>query len=92
MNINNSSNSSTQMGRLPCWGAPPCNALEHRAWSGFDQPPLHRQDPLQGTRFCAASFQKFKLDKRAQPLGDLNFQRACRSEHEQGFWDLRPSI
>ena len=38
-----------------------------------------------------ASFQKFNLEKWAQPLGDLNFQRASRSDNKQWFWDLRPS-
>ena len=38
-----------------------------------------------------ASFQKFNMVKRARPLGDLNFQRACWSENKQWFWDLRPS-
>ena len=39
-----------------------------------------------------ASFQKFNMDKWAQPLGDLNFQRASWIEHKQWFWDLRPLI
>ena len=34
-----------------------------------------------------ASFQKLNLEKWAQPLGDLSFQRACRREHKQ--WLVR---
>ena len=37
-----------------------------------------------------ASFQKFNLDKWAEPLEDLNFQMAFRSEHKKWFWDVRP--
>ena len=37
-------------------------------------------------------FQKLNLEKWDQPLGYLNFQRACRRENQQWFWDLRPSI
>ena len=44
------------------------------------------------TIMATASFQKFNLEHWAQPLGDFNFQRACRSEHEQCFWDVRPSV
>ena len=39
----------------------------------------------------SANFQKLHPETWAQPLGELNFQRACRSEHEQWFWDSRPS-
>ena len=35
---------------------------------------------------------KLNLEEWAQPLGDLNFQKACWSESKQWFWDLRPSI
>ena len=37
-------------------------------------------------------FTKLNLDKWAQPLGDLNFQRASWSAHKRWFWDLRPSL
>ena len=38
-----------------------------------------------------ASSQKLSLDKWAQPLGNLDFQRACWSENKQwsGIWDLQ---
>ena len=38
-----------------------------------------------------ASVQKWHLGKWAQPPGDVNFQGACWSEHQQLLWDLRPS-
>ena len=38
-----------------------------------------------------ASFQKFTLEKWAQPLGNLKFHRACWFENKQWFWDFRPS-
>ena len=41
--------------------------------------------------WIGAIFQEFDLDKWAQLLGDLNFQRAFRVGHKQWFWDLRPS-
>jgi len=34
---------------------------------------------------------KNSLEERAQPLGDLNFQRACICRDERWLWDLRPS-
>ena len=37
-------------------------------------------------------FNVTNLKKWAQPLGDLNFQRAFRSDNKQRFWDLGPSI
>ena len=37
-------------------------------------------------------FSKAQSGKWAQPLGDLNFQRACWSAHKQWLWDLSPSI
>ena len=48
------------------------------------------QEPV--APFATADVQKVNMDKWAQPLGDLNFQRAFRSEHKQWFWDSRPSI
>ena len=48
------------------------------------------------SRFCLSQtlwkHEKFNLEKSAQPLRDLNFQRTCWSEHRQRFWDLRPWI
>ena len=38
------------------------------------------------------SSRKLNLERWAQALGDLNFQRAFWREHKQWFWDLRPSI
>ena len=35
---------------------------------------------------------RFNLERLAQPLGDLNFRRAFRSEDKQWFWDLRPPV
>ena len=32
------------------------------------------------------------MAKWAKPLGYLNFQRACSSEHKQWLWDSRPSM
>ena len=55
-------------------------------------PDLSLLATLSASDFCLASFQKFNLEKWAQPLGDLNNQRALWSEYKQWFWDLRPSI
>ena len=44
------------------------------------------------TFFECGQFSKLNLDKCAQPLGDLNFQRAFWIQHKQWFWDLRPLI
>ena len=38
------------------------------------------------------SFQKDNLDKSAQAVRYLNFQRAFLIEHKQWFWDSRPRI
>ena len=38
-----------------------------------------------------ASFRKINMGKWAQPLADLNFQRACSSEYKQWLLELRPS-
>ena len=65
----------------------------HPAWHGRGGEPLTRGAPRDlraslGRR--TTSSQRFNLEKWAQPLGDLNFQRAFWSEHEQWFLDLRP--
>ena len=65
--------------------------LNNEFWVCFWSAPPFRI-PLWGTVNVTVSCQTINMEKCAQPLGDLNFQRACWSEHKQWFWDLRPSI
>ena len=52
----------------------------HRHMTSSYHARAYRARGVRGSTFetsHAASFQKFNLEKWAQPLGDLSFQRAC---------------
>ena len=65
----------------------PCDAPMRSEQKGSSQ-----RQPAGDSKIDPVSFQRFNVEEWAQPLEDLNFQRAFRSERMQWFWDLRPSI
>ena len=78
------------------WGFGSSRFLHLRGWRSW----VHRKHPrnsdseilslrIPGVRVDrTASFQTINLDKWAEPLRDLNFQRACWSETKQWVWDF----
>ena len=74
---------STSTGRRRARGKTGCRTSSPDATANAGRPTA----PSEYGQFV----QKFNLEKWAQPLGDLNNQRAS-CEHKQWFWDLRPSI